>query len=97
MLDKTEAANPATTTFAQADLRAIIERAERVEEERRALGDDLKDIYAEARSKGYDVKAIKVVMAMRRKDPDERAEQETVLGLYLSAMGMRSHVHVREG
>ena len=68
------------------ELLAFIERLERIEEERKSLGDDLKDIYGEVRSRGFDAKTVKAIVAIRRKDPAERTEQETILGLYLEAI-----------
>ncbi len=69
-------------------LRAFVERLERMDEEIKALNDDKKDIYAEAKSAGFDTKIIKKVVAIRRQDRDKRVEEETILGLYLSALGM---------
>ena len=74
--------------FAKGQLKAIIERIERVEEEMKALGDDRKDIYAEARGSGFDVKALRTIIRMRKQDADERQEQETVLETYMLALGM---------
>jgi len=76
------------TRFAKDQLKAIIERVERVEEEIKALQDDRKDIYAEARANGYDVKALRTIVRMRKQDANERAEQETILETYLQALGM---------
>jgi len=75
-------------SFAKGQLRAIIERIERVEVEMKALGDDRKDIYAEARGSGFDVKALRTIIRMRKQDADERQEQETILETYMQAMGM---------
>ena len=69
---------------------AIIERVERLETERKALADDTADVYGEAKSDGLDVKTIKKIVAMRRKDPAERSEEETVLALYMRAIGMEA-------
>jgi uncharacterized protein (UPF0335 family) len=69
-------------------LRSIIERIERLEEERRALGSDIKDIFAEAKSAGFDVKVVRQLIAQRRKEPAEVEEQETLLDLYRRALGM---------
>ncbi len=76
------------TRFAKDQLKAIIERVERVEEEIKTLQDDRKDIYAEARANGYDVKALRTIVRMRKQDANERAEQETILETYLQALGM---------
>ena len=69
-------------------LRSIIERIERLEEERRALGSDIKDIFAEAKSAGFDVKVIRQVIRIRRQEPAEVEEQETLLDVYRRALGM---------
>jgi len=69
-------------------LRGLIERIERLEEERRALGGDIKDIYAEAKSAGFDVKVIRQLIRLRRQDATEVEEQETLLDVYRRALGM---------
>jgi len=69
-------------------LRSIIERIERLEEEKRALSSDVKDIYQEAKSAGFEPKVIRAVVTLRRKDPAETEEQETLLDLYRRALGM---------
>jgi uncharacterized protein (UPF0335 family) len=69
-------------------LRSIIERVERLEEERKTLGDDIKDIMAEAKGAGFDAKVIKQIIRIRKQEPDEVQEQETLLDLYRRALGM---------
>lgn len=69
-------------------LRSLIERIERLEEERKALGSDIKDIYAEAKSAGFDVKVIRQLITIRKKEPAEVEEQETLLDVYRRALGM---------
>jgi uncharacterized protein (UPF0335 family) len=69
-------------------LRAFIERIERMDEELRAINDDKKEIYAEAKGSGFDVKVLKKIIAIRRQDHAERMEQEAILDLYLTALGM---------
>lgn len=69
-------------------LRSIIERIERLEEERKALAGDIKDIYQEAKSAGFDVKVIRQLISIRRKEPAEVEEQETLLDVYRRALGM---------
>ncbi len=84
-------AKPATSDvggIAADRLRSIIERIERLEEERRALGSDIKDIYAEAKSAGFDTKVLRQIISIRRKEPAEVEEQETLLDLYKRALGM---------
>lgn len=72
----------------RAQLRAFIERLERLHEEKRAIGDDCKDVYGEAKGCGYDVKILKRVLAIRRQDKDQRMEEEAILDTYLAALGM---------
>ena len=76
------------TRFAKDQLRAIIERIERLEEEKKTLSDDIRDIYAEAKGDGFDVKALRTIVRMRKQDPNDRAEAETILETYMQALGM---------
>jgi uncharacterized protein (UPF0335 family) len=69
-------------------LRSLIERIERLEEERKALGNDIKDIYAEAKSAGFDVKVLRQLIRIRKQEPADVEEQETLLDLYKRAIGM---------
>lgn len=69
-------------------LRSYIERIERLEEEKKALADDIKDIYAEAKSTGFDVKIIRQIVRLRKMDENDRQEQEALLDLYTHALGM---------
>lgn len=69
-------------------LRAFIERIERLNEEVKAINDDKKDVYAEAKGCGFDVKIMKKVIQIRKQSPHEREEEEAVLDLYLHALGM---------
>lgn len=69
-------------------LRLLIERRERLEEEKRGISDDIKDVNAEAKAVGYDVRAINEVIKLRKLDPDTRRERETILDLYKCALGM---------
>jgi len=77
-----------THVHSKAQLRSIIERIERIEEERKSLGDDVREVYAEAKGQGFDVKALRTIIRMRKQDPSERAEAETILETYLHALGM---------
>lgn len=70
-------------------LRAFVERIERLEEEKQALADDVKDVYAEAKGNGFDTKVLREIIRLRKKEPNERAEHEAVLDLYMQALGMR--------
>ena len=69
-------------------LKAFIERIEHLEEEKRTIAEDIKEVYAEAKGTGYDIKIIRKIVAMRRVDIAKRREEEEILGLYLSALGM---------
>jgi uncharacterized protein (UPF0335 family) len=69
-------------------LKAFIERIERLEEEKRALSDDIKDVYGEAKANGFDVKIMRKIVTIRRQDREKRMEEETILDLYLAALGM---------
>ena len=69
-------------------LRSIIERIERLEDERKALGSDIKDIYAEAKSAGFDVKVVRTIVRIRKQEPADVEEQETLLDIYRRALGM---------
>lgn len=80
--------NSPATRFAVDQLKSIIERIERMEEEKKAIGDDIKDIYAEAKGNGFDVKALREIIRLRKQDPNERQEEETILETYMQALGM---------
>ena len=86
----TAAANNEETAhrFAKDQLRAFIERVERLEEEKKTISDDIRDVYAEAKAVGYDVKALRSIVRLRKQDADERKEYETVLETYMHALGM---------
>ena len=76
------------TKFAKDQLKAIIERIERLEEEKKTISDDIRDVYAEAKANGFDVKALRQVVRLRKQDVEERKEQEAILEVYLQALGM---------
>ena len=76
------------TKFAKDQLKAIIERIERLEEEKKTISDDIRDVYAEAKGNGFDVKVLRTIVRMRKQDANERAEQETILETYMQALGM---------
>jgi uncharacterized protein (UPF0335 family) len=69
-------------------LRSFIERIEKLEEEKRAITDDIKDVYGEAKGTGFDIKVMRKVISLRRQDKSKRQEEEEILDLYLSALGM---------
>ena len=79
---------PDTGGIAVDRLRSIIERIERLEEERKALANDIKDIYTEAMSAGFDVPVIRRIIQVRKKEPAEVEEQETLFDIYRRALGM---------
>jgi uncharacterized protein (UPF0335 family) len=74
--------------FAKDQLKAVIERIERLEEEKKATSDDIREVYAEAKVNGFDVKALRTIVRLRKQDADERKEEEAVLETYLHALGM---------
>ena len=76
------------TKFAKDQLKAIIERIERLEDEKKTISDDIRDVYAEAKGNGFDVKALRTIVRLRKQDANERAEQETILETYMQALGM---------
>ena len=69
-------------------LRSFVERIEKLEEERKAIGGDIRDVYSEAKGVGYDVKTMRKVVSLRRMDAADREEQETLLDTYKHALGM---------
>ena len=75
-------------TFAKDQLKAIVERIERLEEEKKSSSDDIREVYAEAKGNGYDVKALRTIVRLRKQDVDERKEEEAVLETYMHALGM---------
>jgi uncharacterized protein (UPF0335 family) len=79
----------AKSGFAAGQLKSLIERIERLEEEKAALSADIKEVYAEAKGQGFDTKIMRQVIRIRKLEGAERQEQEAVLDLYLSALGMR--------
>jgi uncharacterized protein (UPF0335 family) len=79
-----------TDSVAQDQIRAFIERIERMEEEKKAIADDIKEIYAEAKGNGFDTKVLRRIIAIRKEDHAERMEQEALLEIYLAALGMAS-------
>ena len=74
--------------FAKDQLKAVIERIERLEEEKKTTSDDIREVYAEAKINGFDTKALRSIVRLRKLDTDERKEQEAVLETYMHALGM---------
>ena len=75
-------------TIARDQLRQFIERVERLEEEKKGIADDIRDVYAEAKAVGYDPKIMRQIVRLRKMKPDDRSEQEMILDTYKSALGM---------
>lgn len=73
---------------AREQLRTVVERIERLEEEKKAIADDIRDVYAEAKANGFDTKVLRQVVSLRKKDLTERQEQDAIRDLYLQALGM---------
>ncbi len=69
-------------------LRLLIERVERLEEEKKGIADDIRDVYAEAKAVGYDVKIMRQIVRLRKMSPDDRAEMEAILDTYKAALGI---------
>ena len=85
---KEESAEAATTTFAKSQLKALVERIERLEEEKKALSDDIREVYGEAKATGFDTKALRAVVRMRGQEATERQEFEAIVDLYREALGI---------
>ena len=81
-------ATNAKTSFAQGQLKSLVERIERLEEEKRTIAGDIKEVYAEAKGNGFDTKILRKVISLRKKEPSEREEEQSMLDLYLAALGM---------
>jgi uncharacterized protein (UPF0335 family) len=79
----------AKSGFAKEHLRSFVERIERLEEEKKALADDIREVYSEAKGTGFDTKVMRQVIRLRKLESADRQEQEAMLDLYLSALGMR--------
>lgn len=83
-----EADGPSSYRIAAGELRQFIERYERLDEDKKDIADQQKEVLAEAKGRGYDTVAMRKIIAMRKKDPDTVSEEEAVLDLYKSALGM---------
>ena len=82
--EQPEAAN---TRFAKDQLKVFVERIERLEEEKKTISDDIRDVYAESKANGFDVKALRAVIRLRKQDKVKREEEEALIDLYLQAIG----------
>lgn len=86
-MENEENTEEVSQTVAAGQLRSFIERIERLAEEKQTISDDIKEVYAEAKGNGFDTKAIRVLVRLRKKDPAERQEEESILDLYKAALG----------
>jgi uncharacterized protein (UPF0335 family) len=77
------------TTFAHGQLKSIVERIERLEEEKKAIAGDIKEVYAEAKANGFDTKILRKVISLRKKEASEREEEQSMLDVYMAALGMQ--------
>jgi uncharacterized protein (UPF0335 family) len=76
------------THFAKDQLKAFVERIERLEEEKKAISDDIRDVYAESKANGFDTTALRAVVRLRKQDAQERSERQLILETYMNALGM---------
>jgi uncharacterized protein (UPF0335 family) len=90
MLEKRREANAdiAETGVAAEELKQFVERIERLEEEKKAIADDIRDVYAELKGRGFDAKAVRQIVKIRKQDHSERKELEAILELYMQALNM---------
>ena len=79
---------PAATRFAKDQLRSIVERVEKREEEKKAIADDIRDVFGEAKVNGFDLKALRAIVRLRKMEASEREEQDAILETYMHALGM---------
>jgi len=82
------AVQESATRFAKDHLKAFVERIEKLEEEKKAISDDVRDVYSEAKANGFDTKALRAIVRLRKLDADERREHEAILETYMHALGM---------
>lgn len=86
--DETEDRAGHNSGISAKELKAFVERIERLEEDKKAVSDDIRDVYAEAKGRGFDTKTMRKLVSMRKKDADQRREEEAMLELYMNALGM---------
>ena len=84
----TKIESKAPPNIAANELRQFVERVERLEEEKKAIGDDIKDVFAEMKARGFDVKVVRQIVRLRKRDVEERKEEEAILEVYMHALGM---------
>lgn len=75
-------------SFSKEQLKSVIDRIERLEEEKKSLSDDIRDVYVESKGNGFDVKALRTIVRLRKQSPDDRAQQDAILETYKQALGM---------
>ncbi len=80
--------NDASYKVAAGELRQFVERIERLEAEKKDIADQIREVYAESKARGYDVKAMRSIISLRKRDKDDIAEQEAVIEMYKEALGM---------
>jgi uncharacterized protein (UPF0335 family) len=85
---ETGTASPVKGNVAAKELRQFVERVERLEEEKKAISDDIRDVFAEMKGRGYEVKAVRQILKIRKQDQAERQEQEAILEVYMQALEM---------
>jgi uncharacterized protein (UPF0335 family) len=90
MTDETAIDDASNTTVHASQLRSIIERIERLEEEKKEVAEQIKEVFAEAKGNGFDPKILRKVISLRKKSAEDRSEEEAMLDLYLQALGMLS-------
>lgn len=88
----TEESNDVVRVAAE-ELRSFVERVEKLESNKQAITDDIKDVYGEAKGRGYDTKAIRTIVKLRKKDTNERLEEDSVLETYMGALGMPTSLY----
>jgi uncharacterized protein (UPF0335 family) len=88
MMSEETTDNLSSQTVAAGQLRAFIERIERLEEEKKTIADDIKEVFAEMKGTGFDTKAVRTIIRIRKQDQAERQEAESILELYMNALGM---------
>lgn len=88
MAQQQDEASDGPAGFAKEQLKSFIDRIERLEEEKKAIADDIKDVFAEAKANGFDVKALRTILKIRKEDDDARKEHEAIVELYCQALGI---------
>ena len=87
-VEKDDSTEQARTKFGKDQLKAFVERIERLEEEKKTISEDIRDVYAESKANGFDTKALRAVIKLRKQDANERNEQQLILETYMNALGM---------